>query len=168
MLLSWFVCKDLGILPPSYPHPAPRINSVLGSAPDQDGIGAMKQQLIQEFADVFKSHGQLKPMAGPAMKIELLPNTVPFTVNGVRPIPSAFRTEVTMLDNMERQGIIRTVTEPTDWTHPLVVVPKHNGKLRICVDLTNLNRFVRRPLHPLHAKGRRQWSQQHGKVFQHI
>jgi len=54
-----------------------------------------------------------------------LPNTVPFTVNGVRPIPYAFRTEVkAMLDNMERQGIIRTVTEPTDWTHPLVVVPK--------------------------------------------
>ena len=54
-----------------------------------------------------------------------------------------------MLDEMETQGIITQVTEPTDWTHPLVVVIKPNGKLRICVDLTKLNKWVKRPFHPL-------------------
>ena len=40
------------------------------------------------------------------------------------------------------------ITTPTDWTHPLVVVAKKDGTPRICVDLTRLNKYVRRPLHP--------------------
>ena len=54
-----------------------------------------------------------------------------------------------MLDDMQTQGIIEPVTGPSDWVHPLVVVKKPRGKVRICVDLTNLNRHVRRPFHPL-------------------
>ena len=50
---------------------------------------------------------------------------------------------------MKVQGIVSQVIEPTDWTHKLVVVIKPNGKLRICVDLTKLNRYVKRPFHPL-------------------
>ena len=49
---------------------------------------------------------------------------------------------------MVTQCIIAPVPEPTEWTHPLVVVAKRDGTPRICVDLTNLNRFVKRPLHP--------------------
>ena len=41
------------------------------------------------------------------------------------------------------------MTGPTDWVHPLVVVGKPDGKVRICVDLTKLNKYVRRPFHPI-------------------
>ena len=80
----------------------------------------------------------------------LIPAAIPFAVSGVRPIPFAKRSTVKdMLDDMKAKGIIRPITVATDWTHPLVVVNKPNGKLRICVDLTRLNAHVKRPLHPL-------------------
>ena len=50
---------------------------------------------------------------------------------------------------MEDLGVIAKVHEPTEWCAGMVIVPKANGKVRICVDLTNLNRSVRRERHPL-------------------
>ena len=53
------------------------------------------------------------------------------------------------LDRMEKLGVIRKVEEPTPWCAGMVVVPKSNGKVRICVDLTKLNESVCRENHPL-------------------
>ena len=50
---------------------------------------------------------------------------------------------------MERIGVISKVHEQTDWCSGLVVVPKPNGRIRICVDLTKLNRSVCRERHIL-------------------
>ena len=52
---------------------------------------------------------------------------------------------------MEGLGVITKVQEPTEWCAGMVVVPKANGKVRICVDLTKLNECVRRERHPLPA-----------------
>lgn len=38
------------------------------------------------------------------------------------------------LDKMEKMKVIEKVTEPTDWINALVLVPKSNNKLRICLD----------------------------------
>ena len=46
------------------------------------------------------------------------------------------------LERMEKMGVISKVSEPTDWCAGMVVVPKSNGKVRICVDLTKLNENV--------------------------
>ena len=43
---------------------------------------------------------------------------------------------------MERSGVISKVTEPTDWCAGMVPVPKKNGKVRICVNFTALNKNV--------------------------
>ena len=53
------------------------------------------------------------------------------------------------LDKMVSQGVIHKIKEPTDWCAGMVVAPKSNGKVRICVDLTRLNNSVRRERHPL-------------------
>lgn len=45
---------------------------------------------------------------------------------------------------MEADGVISPVTEPTDWCSALVVVPKLAGSVRLCVDLANFNKAVRR------------------------
>ena len=50
---------------------------------------------------------------------------------------------------MLQEGIISPVTEPTEWCSGIVVVPKPNGTVRICVDLTQLNKAVRREIHPM-------------------
>ena len=38
--------------------------------------------------------------------------------------------------------------DPTEWCHPMVVVPKSNGDVRICVDLSKLNNHINRPIYP--------------------
>ena len=53
------------------------------------------------------------------------------------------------LGNMEKQGVISPVTEPTSWCSGIVVMPKPNGSVRICVDLTHLNKAVQREVHPM-------------------
>jgi hypothetical protein len=50
---------------------------------------------------------------------------------------------------MEGLGVISRIEEPTDWCAGMVVVPKADGGVRICVDLTKLNRYVKRERHIL-------------------
>jgi hypothetical protein len=51
----------------------------------------------------------------------------------------------TELDSLEEQQIICKVTEPTAWVHPMVIAPKKDGGIRVCVDFTPLNAFIIRP-----------------------
>ena len=53
------------------------------------------------------------------------------------------------LDQMVQQGVIKPVGDvATTWCHPMVCVEKPHGGFRICVDLTKLNKYVKRPIHP--------------------
>ena len=83
------------------------------------------------------------------MRIHLKEGAVPFALHTPRQIPYAFREAVKEeLDSMVQQGIIKPCgDEPSEWCHPLVVVPKAKG-VRITVDLTKLNSQVSRPAHP--------------------
>ena len=45
---------------------------------------------------------------------------------------------------MESQGIIRKVSEPTEWVNSIVYIQKKNGKLRLCLDPKDLNRAIMR------------------------
>ena len=49
------------------------------------------------------------------------------------------------LDLLEKQEIIRKVTEPTAWVHPMVLATKKDGGIRVCVDFTILNHNIIRP-----------------------
>ena len=46
-------------------------------------------------------------------------------------------------------GVISRGNGHTSWCAPMVVIPKSNGEVRICVDLTKLNESVLREVHPL-------------------
>ena len=50
---------------------------------------------------------------------------------------------------MEDLGVISKVEAPTDWCAGMVVVPKAEGNIRICVDLTKLNESACRAKHIL-------------------
>ena len=50
---------------------------------------------------------------------------------------------------MVESGVIRSVTEPTDWCAAMVPVIKKTGAVHICVDLKQLNAAVRRGHHML-------------------
>ena len=55
----------------------------------------------------------------------------------------------TELQQMEKTGVISRKSEVTDWCAGLVVVPKPDGWVRICVVLTKLNQNVWRERHIL-------------------
>lgn len=55
------------------------------------------------------------------------------------------------LDRMLQAGVISRVDQPTDWCAPVVVTPKSNSKVRVRVDLSKLNRYVKKENHPLPA-----------------
>ena len=57
------------------------------------------------------------------------------------------------LDSMEKTGVIRKVDEPTEWVNLMVVVEKHNGELRICLDLQDLNKEIERVLQASNIRG---------------
>ena len=53
------------------------------------------------------------------------------------------------IDRMLKNGVISKVDQPTVWCAPMVVTPKSNGDVRICVDLTKLNKSILREAYPL-------------------
>lgn len=48
------------------------------------------------------------------------------------------------LEKLEKKNILVKETEPTDWISSMVVLAKP-GKIRICLDLKDLNKGIRRP-----------------------
>ena len=67
----------------------------------------------------------------------------------VRRIPFHIRKKVSdELDNLERQGIIEKVKGATPWVSPLVIIPKKNGDVRLCVDMRMANKAIRCERHP--------------------
>ena len=67
-----------------------------------------------------------------------------------RRVPVAIREHLReTLENLERREIIAGVTMPTPWISLMVVVPKKNGKLCICLDTMDLNRALQRENYPM-------------------
>ena len=84
-------------------------------------------------------------MDGEKFHIALTDNAQPFCVHTPRAIPFAFRDKLKAeLDLLQEQGVIAPVTYPTEWCAPIVITPKKGtDKIRMCVDLSRLNRFVK-------------------------
>ena len=94
---------------------------------------------------MFKGIGQLKNV-----EIKLHINeTVPPVAQSARRIPFHMRKKVSKeLENLEQQGIIEKVEGPTPWVSPLVIIPKKNGDVQLCVDMRMANKAINRERHP--------------------
>lgn len=53
------------------------------------------------------------------------------------------------LNDIREQGVITSVDCPTAWISSLVIAPKKNGSLRLCLDPQDLNRAIQREHYPL-------------------
>ena len=94
-----------------------------------------KADMVKQFPDVFKGLGKLKD----DYTIKLRDNATPYALTTPRRVPIPLLPKVKEeLQRMEKLGVITKIEEPTDWCAGMVVVPKQNGKVRICVDLTKL------------------------------
>ena len=97
----------------------------------------------------------LREMSGVEIKIELTDDAVPVAITAARHIPFCRRKEVEKrIDDLQDKGIIEPVNHPTECCHPLVPAPKRStdGSVtggRLTVDFTKLNKYVKRPTHPV-------------------
>ena len=139
ILISWKSCMALSILPPSYPEPI-SIQRITSPKENQ----TTSESLINEFPSVFNN--EVKPMEGEQFHIALIDEAKPFCVKTPRTIPYAYREKLKAeLQSLEEQGIITPVSYPTEWCAPIVVAPKKGtDDIRMCVDLSHLNRYVKR------------------------
>lgn len=53
------------------------------------------------------------------------------------------------LERLTDIGVLIPVDEPTDWVSNLVVATKESGDLRLCLDLQQLNKALKRERYPL-------------------
>ena len=146
-LISWATAKQLGILPEHYPEPATQIHAMHTGHHTSNPLPTA-DQIMEEFPSVFD--GQVRTMPGEQFHISLTKDAHPFCVTTPRSIPFAYREKLKQeIDLLVDQGIITPVTDPTDWCAPIVVAPKKGtDRIRMCVDLSKLNRFVRRERYP--------------------
>ena len=164
-LLAWYHAIKLGILPENFPS---QINEISCNSkvdkherknppqcseknPSNETRKLHERKLLETFKTVFDIGSELKPMKGKPMRILLKENSVPFAITAARKIPFAWKFQIKkQLEEMVEKGIIEEVLEPTDWCHPIVPVPKKGStEVRLCVDLTRLNQYVRRGAHPV-------------------
>ena len=149
-LISWKAAKGLGILPAHYPQPEQEIQGgtrqpkVQTTGLQGNTHSVIAEELMQEFSSVFD--GEVTAMEGETFAIALMEGAKPFCVKTPRTVPFAYRDKLKKeLDQLQQQGIITPVTEPTEWCSPIVVTPKKGTeRIRLCVDLSKLNRYVRR------------------------
>ena len=82
--------------------------------------------------------------------IKLRDNSAPYSLYVPRNVAIPLRPKVKLeLERMESIGVISKVENPTDWCAGMVVVPKGDKSVRICVDLKPLNNNVLREPHPI-------------------
>jgi transposase InsO family protein len=99
-----------------------------------------------QFPKLFTGLGTLQG----DFHIHLQPDATPFALHTPRNVPLPLRQKVKKeLERMESMGVISKVDVPTPWCAGMVVVPKKDGSVRICVDLKPLNTAVLREVHPL-------------------
>ncbi|XP_048583904.1 uncharacterized protein K02A2.6-like [Nematostella vectensis] len=99
-----------------------------------------------EFPELFKGRGLMRDK----YKIPLKPDAVSVCLYTPRRVPHPLLPKVKeKLLAMVRQKVISPVSEPTDLCSGMVIASKRNGDVRICVDLTPLNKAVKREIHPM-------------------
>ena len=94
----------------------------------------------RKFADVFAGVGKLKNYQ---LKLHV-DKTVQPIAQPVRRLPFSLREKVEKkLDELLEKEIIEEVSNtPTTWLSPVVVVPKPDGDIRICVDMRRANEAI--------------------------
>ena len=111
-----------------------------------DSIAQSDSKFMKEFPALFDGLGRMKQEA----KVVLEPGCKPYAIYTPRSVPYPLMDRVKKeLENMVSNEVIFPVSKPTDWCSPMVVVPKANNAVRICVDYTQLNKVVKREVYPM-------------------
>lgn len=102
--------------------------------------------IVREYPECFQGIGKLKNFK---LKLHIDQDVKPVAQAMYR-IPYSLRKKVgEQLDDLESQDIIEKVNAPTPWVSPVIIVPKSNGDIRLCVDMRQANAAIIRERHPI-------------------
>jgi len=104
-----------------------------------------EDQFISNNIDVFTGLGLFPEKC----KLVLKENVTP-VINTARRVPLSIKDKLkNTLDHLVKMKVIVTVNEPVDWISNIVIVEKPNKKLRICLDLQDLNKALKTVKYPI-------------------
>ena len=104
-----------------------------------------KAKIESEFPELFKGIGCIEG----EISIKLKEGTIPH-VEPIRRVPHAMQELLKAeLDKLCKEGILHKVdiSEPIEYLNSFVRVKKSNGKIRLYLDPTHLNKWIIRPRH---------------------
>ncbi|UYV61191.1 K02A2.6-like, partial [Cordylochernes scorpioides] len=102
---------------------------------DEMKLCSETQKILEQYHEVFQGVGLINSECKIYTKPEYSPVQVP-----PRRIPTSLGAEVqSELEKMVKQGIVTKIYHETEWSHPMVVVKKKSGQIRICLDPRKLN-----------------------------
>ena len=129
-LLGRDTARDLGLL-----HIGPLV------------VNSVDSDIYDSYPNLFKGVGTLK---GYELKLQVNTSVQPIA-QSVRRVPFQLREKVDKkLDELLAADIIEEVPEgPTSWISPLVIIPKPDGDIRVCVDMRRANEAIVRERHPI-------------------
>ena len=126
--------------------------NVLRVGPVRPGVYSITSEgtdadVREQFPEVFSGIGKLADFQ---LKLHVNRDVKP-VAQPVRRLPFGLRDKVDeKLDELLEKDIIEEVSgRPTEWVSPLVVVPKSDGDIRICVDMRRANEAIVRERHPI-------------------
>ncbi|KAL1446513.1 hypothetical protein WDU94_015619 [Cyamophila willieti] len=97
-----------------------------------------KNKLLQDYEDLFDSLGCF-----PNTYHIIVDKNVSPVVYPPRRVPQALHNRLKQtLNQMEDDGIISRIEEPTEWVSPLVIREKKDNTLRLCIDPIHLNKAI--------------------------
>lgn len=160
LLLGIPAIRSLGLIheiPGTYSVKA--VHQMPDSHPLQSGT---KEDIVKQYPSLFQGLGKLEG----EHTIQLKEGATPFCLTTPRRVPLPLMKQVQEeIKRMEQLDVIEPVDEPTEWCSPIVVVPKADGRVRICVDLTRLNQAVRREVYQMPTVEETLGSLTEGSVF---
>ena len=130
-LMSAKTARDLSLL------------HVQAAVSEQNLEGVIKSR----YSQCFKGVGKLK---GCSITLHVDPQCEP-VAQPVRRIPFGYKDKITQL--LERL-VAKDIIEPVEgvgsrWVSPIVIVPKSNGEVRMCIDMRQANKAIVRERHPI-------------------
>ena len=160
LLLGVPAIRSLGLI-----HEMPGTYSIkaVNQMPDNHSLrSGTKEDIVNQYPKLFQGLGKLEG----EHVIHLKGGATLFCLTTPRRVPLPLMKKVQEeIKRMEQLDVIEPIDEPTEWCSPIVVVPKADGKVRICGDLTKLNQAVCREVYQLPTVEETLGSLTEGSVF---
>ena len=100
-----------------------------------------------EFQKLFSD--KIGKLTNYQVELHVKPNAR-FVAQPCRRVPYSLRGKLKdKLQELEEMDIIERVEGPTPCVSPIVIVPKPNGDIRVCVDMRSANTNIERSRHPI-------------------